>query len=71
MIQMFNDSGILDRSGHVSARLSDGNFLVQGVNASRALRDPKDLFTISSQGEVLWSTHGTRPASELHIHSEI
>ena len=63
--------GNLDLSGRVSARLSPGNFLGQGVNIIRAPLNPEDLFTISLQGEVLWSPRGNRPASELHIHSEI
>ena len=53
LTRMFNDLKILDHSGHVSARLPDGNFLIQGVNASRALLNPEDLFTMSLQGEIL------------------
>ena len=71
LTRMFNDLKILDHSGHVSARLPDGNFLMQGVNASRALLNPEDLFTMSFQGEILDGPQGTRPASEFHIHSEI
>ena len=71
LTRMFNDLKILDHSGHVSARLPDGNFLMQGVNASRALLNPEDLFTMSLQGEILDGPQGTRPASEFHIHSEI
>ncbi|MEK9684323.1 MAG: class II aldolase/adducin family protein [Rhodospirillaceae bacterium] len=71
LTRMFNDLKILDHSGHVSARLPDGNFLMQGVNASRALLTPEDLFTMTLDGEILEGPQGTRPASEFHIHSEI
>ena len=47
LTQMCNDLGILDRSGHFGTRLSDGNFLVRGVNAIRVPLDPEDLFTNS------------------------
>jgi L-ribulose-5-phosphate 4-epimerase len=71
LTRMFNDLKILDHSGHVSARLPDGNFLMQGVSASRALLTPEDLFTMTLDGEILEGPQGTRPASEFHIHSEI
>lgn len=69
--RMFNDLGIMDHSGHVTARLPDGNFVIQGIHASRAQLTPDDLFTLSLDGEILDGPEGTRPASEFHIHSEI
>ena len=69
--RMFNDLGIMDHSGHVTARLPDGNFVIQGIHASRAQLTPDDLFTVTLDGEILDGPEGTRPASEFHIHSEI
>ena len=47
--RIFNQSGVLDYSGHVSARLPDNSgFLVQAVHASRAELVPDDLFTLTT-----------------------
>jgi len=70
--RLFNDLGIMDHSGHVTARLpGDGGFLIQGIHASRALLEPDDLFVMTFDGEILSGPEGTRPAAEYHIHSEI
>lgn len=70
--RIFNAEGVMDYSGHVSARLPDGSgFLVQSVKASRAGLTPDDLYTLSLEGEILNGPEGTQPCSEFHIHSEI
>jgi len=72
--RIFNAEGILDYSGHVSARLpDDSGFLIQSVHASRAELVPDDLYTLSYDGEIIDGPTGekVRPVSELYIHSEI
>lgn len=70
--RMFHHLKILDHSGHVSVRLpDDGGFLIQAVAASRGKLEPKDIFTLSLDGEILDGPSDTTPASEFHIHSEI
>lgn len=70
--RIFNQENILDYSGHVSARLPEGDrFLVQSVHASRAGLSPDDLYTLTLDGEIVDGPSGTRPVSEYHIHSEI
>ncbi len=70
--RMFHHLKILDHSGHVSVRLpNDGGFLIQAVAASRGKLEPKDIFTLGLDGEILDGPAGTVPAAEFHIHSEI
>ena len=70
--RMFHHLKILDHSGHVSVRLpDDGGFLIQAVAASRGKLEPKDIFTLGLDGEILDGPAGTVPAAEFHIHSEI
>jgi len=72
--RIFNEEGILDYSGHVSARLPDNSgFLVQAVHASRAEIVPDDLYTLSFDGDIIDGPSGDKvhPVSELFIHSEI
>jgi ribulose-5-phosphate 4-epimerase/fuculose-1-phosphate aldolase len=70
--RIFNEEGILDFSGHVSARLPDGGgFVVQSVHASRAELEPDDLYAMTLDGGIIDGPKDTRPVSEYHIHSEI
>ena len=70
--RMFHHLKILDHSGHVSVRLpNDGGFLIQAVAAIRGKLEPKDIFTLGLDGEILDGPAGTVPAAEFHIHSEI
>ncbi|MDA0652732.1 MAG: class II aldolase/adducin family protein [Proteobacteria bacterium] len=70
--RMFHHLKILDHSGHVSVRLPDeGGFLIQAVAASRGKLEPKDIFTLSLDGDILDGPTDTVPAAEFHIHSEI
>ena len=39
--------------------------------ASRGKLEPKDIFTLGLDGEILDGPAGTVPATEFHIHSEI
>jgi L-ribulose-5-phosphate 4-epimerase len=70
--RIFNEEKILDYSGHVSARLPEGDrFVVQSVHASRAELSPADLYIMTVDGEIVDGPSDTRPVSEYHIHSEI
>jgi len=69
---LLNDLGILGYSGHVSARLPDGeNFLIQSVDQSRAALGPDDLLTCGLDGRLVSGPKGLKPPSEVFIHSEI
>jgi L-ribulose-5-phosphate 4-epimerase len=69
---LLNDLCILGYSGHVSARLPDGEtFLVQAVDQSRAALGPGDLLTCGLDGKLIVGPKGLKPPSEIFIHSEI
>jgi L-ribulose-5-phosphate 4-epimerase len=69
---LLNNLGILGYSGHVSARLPDGEtFLVQAVDQSRASLGPDDLLTCGLDGKLVAGPQGLKPPSEVFIHSEI
>jgi len=72
--RIFTVEGILDYSGHVSARLPDNSgFLVQSKHCSRAELTPDDLYTLDFEGNIVdGPTSGNSfPVDELFIHSEI
>jgi L-ribulose-5-phosphate 4-epimerase len=70
--RIFNEEGILDYSGHVSARIPDTDqFIVQSVHASRAELEVEDLYVMNVDGEIIEGPGDTGPVSEYHIHSEI
>ncbi len=69
---LLNDLDILGYSGHVSARLPGREaFLIQPFDHSRAELGPDDLLVCDFDGKVLAGPKGTKPPSELFIHSEI
>ncbi len=69
--RLLNNEGILGYSGHVSARLPDGEtLLVQSFDAARNVLAPEDLFIINLDGDVLDGPTEGRPINELAIHSE-
>ena len=70
--RLLNMEGILDYSGHVSARLPNNEgFLIQSRHASRATLAPEDIYALDFDGEVIDGPQDTRPVSEFYIHSEI
>jgi L-ribulose-5-phosphate 4-epimerase len=70
--RLLNAEGILGYSGHVSARLPDGNtLLIQSFDASRAKLRPDDLFIVDIDGNVIDGPKDARPVNELEIHSEV
>jgi ribulose-5-phosphate 4-epimerase/fuculose-1-phosphate aldolase len=69
---LLNDLDILGYSGHVGARLPDGEtFLIQAVDQSRASLGPDDLLICGLDGKLVAGPNGLKPPSELFIHSEI
>jgi L-ribulose-5-phosphate 4-epimerase len=69
---LLNDLDILGYSGHVSARLPGREaFLIQPFDHSRAELTPDDLLVCGFDGRMLAGPQGTKPPSELFIHSEI
>ena len=69
--RLLESKGILDYSGHVSARIQgrDDAFLIQIGSTSRAEVAPENILVVGYDGKVL-EGDGT-PPSELPIHTEI
>jgi ribulose-5-phosphate 4-epimerase/fuculose-1-phosphate aldolase len=69
---ILNSLGILGYSGHVSARLPDGqHMLIQSFDQSRASLGPDDLLSCDMTGEVVVGPEGIRAPAEVYLHSEI
>ena len=70
--RLLNNEGILGYSGHVSARLPDGEtMLIQSFDASRTNLTPEELFVVDFDGNILDGPSDARPVNELELHSEI
>jgi L-ribulose-5-phosphate 4-epimerase len=70
--RLLNMQDIIEYSGHISARLPDGeHFLVQDVEKSRATLKPSDLLVCDLDGRAERTDKKQRPPSEIFIHSEI
>jgi L-ribulose-5-phosphate 4-epimerase len=70
--RLLNDLGLLGYSGHVSARLPEGDrFLIQSFDQSRASLAPEDLLVSDLDGRKLAGPAGAKLPSEVYIHSEI
>ncbi len=64
--------GIMDYSGHVSARMSDGDtFLIQPMATPRGELRPKDALEAGLDGRPRGFRQGAAPPAEIFIHSEI
>jgi len=69
---LLNDLGILGYSGHVSARLPQGDsFLIQSFDQSRASLGPDDLLVCDLDGKTVSGPAGLKPPSEVYLHCEI
>jgi L-ribulose-5-phosphate 4-epimerase len=69
---VLNRLDILGYSGHVSARLPDGeHFLIQSFDQSRAELGPDDLLICSMDGSVVVGNQGVRAPAEVYLHTEI
>jgi len=70
--RLLNNEGILGYSGHVSARLPDGeSLLIQSFDASRSDLVPEELYIVDLDGKVLDGPTDARPVNEVEIHSEV
>lgn len=64
--------GVMDYSGHVSARLPDGNtFLIQPMATPRGELRPDDMIEVGIDGLPRGFGQTAVPPAELFIHSEI
>ena len=70
--RIMNSAGLIDYSGHVSARLPDGGgLIIQSFNDSRAALAPEDLLVCDFGGNVLAGRGDKKPPREIFIHTEI
>ena len=70
--RLLNFLDLLGYSGHVSARLPEGDrFLIQPFDQSRAELAPEHLLVCDMDGNRVSGPDGERPPSEVYIHSEI
>ncbi len=70
--RLLNNEGILGYSGHVSARLPDGqSLLIQSFDASRSDLTPEELFIVDLDGNILERPSDARPVNEVEIHPEV
>lgn len=70
--RLLHQEGILDYSGHVSARIpGTAEFLIQPVDDSRATLAPDRLLRMDLEGVVRAGGPGLRPPIEFWLHAEI
>lgn len=70
--RLLNREGIMDYSGHVSARLPGRDaFLVQDLDWPRGDVAPDNLLVADFDGNKLAGPDGLYPPAEVYIHSEI
>lgn len=69
---ILNSLDILGYSGHVSARLPDGqHILIQSFDQSRASLGPDDLLICDMDGKVVVGPKGIRAPAEVYLHTEV
>lgn len=70
--RIMNMEGLIDYSGHVSARIPDGSgIIIQSFDDSRASLDPDDLLLVDFNGNLVDGADGKKPPREVFIHTEI
>ena len=70
--RIMNMDGLIDYSGHVSARLQDdGGLLIQSFDDSRAALDPDRLLVCDMDGKKMSGPEDAVPPREVYIHTEI
>lgn len=70
--RILNMDGLIDYSGHISARLPGGQgLLIQSFDDSRAEVAPDDLLVCDMDGRLLEGPPGKKPPREVHIHTQI
>ena len=64
--RIMNAEGLIDYSGHVSARLPDGSgLIIQSFDDSRAALSPDDLLECDFDGNVISGPPGKAPPREV------
>lgn len=70
--RIMNMEGLIDYSGHVSARLPDGSgIVIQSFDDSRASLDPDELLIVDFDGNLVEGADEKHPPREVYIHTEI
>ena len=70
--RIMNMDGLIDYSGHISARLPEGGgLLIQSFDDSRATLLPNRLMICDTEGNMLSGPDGAIPPREVYIHTEI
>ena len=70
--RLLHSDGILDYSGHVSARLPDRQgFLIQSIDTPRGDVAPEDLLVVDGTGRRIDGPPGFQPPAEVQIHCAI
>lgn len=70
--RIMNMEGLIDYSGHISARLPDGQgIVIQSFDDSRASLAPDDLLVCDMEGNPVQAPAGKKPPREVYIHTEI
>lgn len=70
--RIMNIEGLIDYSGHVSARVPDGSgIVIQSFDDSRAALGPDDLLICDFDGNVIDGPEDKAPPREVYIHTEI
>ena len=68
-IRMLERGGIIDHSGHCSARREPGSFYINSGASVRCALTTADIVSVTLDGGLIEGT--ARPPLEFHIHSEI
>ena len=70
--RIMNMEGLIDYSGHISARLPDNSgLIIQSFDDSRAGLTPDDLLICDMDGRLLHGPTDKSPPREVFIHTEI
>ncbi len=65
-ISILERLNIIDFNGHFSARLEDGNILINSGSSVRSAIDPQDMVVVGPSGEI--ADDSPRPPAELPLH---
>ncbi len=70
--RIMNAEGLIDYSGHISARLPENyGFLIQSFDDSRATVSPEELLICDFDANVIEGPPNKAPPREIFIHTEI
>ncbi|PPR09676.1 MAG: Methylthioribulose-1-phosphate dehydratase [Alphaproteobacteria bacterium MarineAlpha11_Bin1] len=70
--RIMNMEGLIDYSGHISARLPDGEgVLIQSFDDPRSTLSPHRILICDTEGNLINGPRGAFPPREVYIHTEI